>query len=87
MDDNDDDGDLEMNREEHGDDGQQVEVPLVRQESSVKLVFRIFLDQGKISQKNIERNKIDVICRFSLIHMASTLFRSKIFCNFLFSSI
>ena len=42
--DNDDDGDEEMNRVEHDDDAddQQVEVPLVWRESSVKLAFRIF---------------------------------------------
>ena len=43
-DDNDDEGEAEMNRLEHDDDveDQQVEVPRVRRESSVKLVFRIF---------------------------------------------
>jgi hypothetical protein len=42
--DNDDDGDTEMNRVEHDDDAdnQQVEVPLVWCEPSVKLVFRMF---------------------------------------------
>ena len=51
--DNDDDGDAEMNRVEQDDDAddQQVEVPLVWRESSVKLAFTIFLDQRKISHK------------------------------------
>jgi hypothetical protein len=43
-DDNDENGDAEMNRVENDDDveNNQVEVPIVRRESSVKLVFRSF---------------------------------------------
>ncbi len=81
--DNDDDGDAEMNRIEaniaanpeqlRGGDAeeQQEEVPDVPRENSVKLVFRMFCDQRKISNKNL----------------TTTLLGFKIFCNFLFSLI